>query len=114
MTELKIKQADINNNGNQRLMGENRGRGETQNMYHVQLWLYVYRKGVGCESTWYFVWGFFFPLKYVKYEIHATVMAWCVPFRKSSYMNSIAKYFTGINMPFLINRKHFTNHILKS
>lgn len=37
MTELKIKQADINNNGNQRLMGENGGRGEIQNMYHVQL-----------------------------------------------------------------------------
>lgn len=29
MTELKIKQADINNNGNQRLMGEIGGRGET-------------------------------------------------------------------------------------
>lgn len=37
MTELKIKQADINNNGNQRLMGEIGGRGETQNMYRAQL-----------------------------------------------------------------------------
>lgn len=27
MTELKIKQADINNNGNQRLMGKIRGGG---------------------------------------------------------------------------------------
>lgn len=38
MTELKIKQADINNNGNQRLVGERGARGGAgyQNMY--QLW----------------------------------------------------------------------------
>lgn len=33
MTELKIKQADINNNGNQRLMGD--GGGEAPTVYHV-------------------------------------------------------------------------------
>lgn len=49
MTELKIKQADINNNGNQRLMGEIGGRGETQNMYHVQLWVYARRRGMEGE-----------------------------------------------------------------
>lgn len=43
MTELKIKQADINNNGNQRLMGDMEGDGEAQNMYHVWLWMW----GVG-------------------------------------------------------------------
>lgn len=41
MTELKIKQADINNNGNQRLMGEIGGRCETENMYRVRLWVYA-------------------------------------------------------------------------
>lgn len=67
MTELKIKQADINNNGNQRLMGEIGGRGETQNMYHVRLWVYACSRGVEGEYSWYF--GFFFLLwKYVKYE----------------------------------------------
>lgn len=35
MTELKIKQADINNNGNQRLMGDAGGMGEAPDMYHV-------------------------------------------------------------------------------
>lgn len=45
MTELKIKQADINNNGNQRLMGEIGGRGETQNMYHVRQWVYACGSG---------------------------------------------------------------------
>lgn len=47
MTELKIKQADINNNGNQRLMGNTGGRGETQNMYHVRRWVYACRGGGG-------------------------------------------------------------------
>lgn len=37
MTELKIKQADINNNGNQSLMGEigGGGGGGAQNTHHV-------------------------------------------------------------------------------
>lgn len=67
MTELKIKQADINNNGNQRLMGEIGGRGEFQNMYHVQLWV--------CASTWerveggHTVLGVFLLWKSMKYEI---------------------------------------------
>lgn len=39
MTELKIKQADINNNGNQSLMGDYWGRGETPNMYHIWMWV---------------------------------------------------------------------------
>lgn len=45
MTELKIKQADINNNGNQKRMGENGGRGETQNT----VWIVFGRGCLGLE-----------------------------------------------------------------
>lgn len=66
MTELKIKQADINNNGNQRLMGEIGGRGETQNMYHVRCG--CMRAGGGAWGGVSIFWSFFLLWKYVKYE----------------------------------------------
>lgn len=55
MTELKIKQADINNNGNQILMGDYWGRGETQNMYHIWMWVCtcVEERGEG-DYSWCF------------------------------------------------------------
>lgn len=90
MTELEIKQADINNNGNLRLMGEMGGRGETQNMYHVPLWV--------CERAcgrWWWVslaFWFFSLWKYMKYETQ--VMAWCVDLWNSSYMSRIDKYYS--------------------
>lgn len=63
MTELKIKQADINNNGNQRLMGNTGGRGETQNMYHVRRWVYACRGGRGGLGYLFFLVVFFLLCK---------------------------------------------------
>lgn len=64
MTELKIKQADINNNGNQRLMGEIGGEGaETQNMYHVQLWVHACTWEVGGGWVYLVFWYFFSSLE---------------------------------------------------
>lgn len=65
MTELKIKQADINNNGNQRLTGAiGGGGGGAQNMYHVRLWVCACREGGGGVGV---LMGFFLLLL-LKYE----------------------------------------------
>ncbi len=106
MTELKIKQADINNNGNQRLMGEIRGRGEPQNMYHV--WLWVSAGGWGGRRGVHLVFCFFFPFwKYVKYK------TWCNSngFVCVSLTNISHEQHWQISLCSFSNRmKTFTNH----
>lgn len=65
MTELKIKQADINNNGNQRLTGETGGRGETQNMYHILLAVVVCESVCARVGGWVYLFIYFFTYLFI-------------------------------------------------
>lgn len=84
MTELKIKQADINNNGNQKLMGENGGRGETQNT----VWIVFGRGCLGLELR-----VAFFSWKYVKCKREGNSDGMVHASQKSSYISSATDTF---------------------